>query len=73
MNTVKHAVVQPEVWSLWLLSRLLKATAIVIGLSAGLAALGLFISGTLVADLLDTPQERTSAIHLNQAKRFPRR
>ncbi|MGH8373038.1 MAG: hypothetical protein ACRETO_09910 [Gammaproteobacteria bacterium] len=72
MNIHEESLLQTEFWSLWLLSRLLKTVALILGLIAGLVTFGLFVSTTYLADLLESIRESTADIPAPAAIRLPR-
>jgi hypothetical protein len=57
MNILIHPLLHAEIGLLWLLFRLFKAVALGIGMTAGAVALGLFVSASFLAGLLEVLRE----------------
>lgn len=57
MNILIHPLLHAEIGLLWLLFQLLKVVALGIGMTAGAVALGLFLSTSFLAGLLEILRE----------------
>lgn len=57
MNILIHPLLHAEIGVLWLLFQLLKVVALGIGMTAGAVALGLFLSTSFLAGLLEILRE----------------
>jgi hypothetical protein len=57
MNILMHPLLHAEIGLLWLLFQLLKVAALGIGMTAGAVALGLYLSTTFLAGLLEILRE----------------